>query len=138
MSLIYEKSCGTIVIKDNQVLIIESLEGIYGFPKGHVENNETEIETALRETKEETNLDVLIEDKYRFITNYIVNDNINKDVVYFIASPIEPIDIVPQDEEIKSIKWVNFEDVESLLQYDNIKKIWLEALNAIQKRKSKN
>ena len=31
-----EKSCGAIVIYQGKVLLIESKEGIIGFPKGHV------------------------------------------------------------------------------------------------------
>ena len=32
-----EKSCGAVVINNGQVLLIQSNEGIYGFPKGHME-----------------------------------------------------------------------------------------------------
>ena len=61
-----EKSCGAVVYKiiNNQIFfLIEKMQrGHFSIPKGHVENNETEIETALREIKEETNLDVLEDD----------------------------------------------------------------------------
>ena len=41
-----EKSCGIIVFDDkNRVLMVKHKEGHYGFPKGHVEPNETENET---------------------------------------------------------------------------------------------
>ena len=40
----FEKSCGAVVFTkiDNKIkyLIIKSLEGIYGFPKGHMELDE--------------------------------------------------------------------------------------------------
>ena len=46
--MLFEKSCGAVVIrkKDNVVetLIIQMLGGHWSFPKGHVENNETEID----------------------------------------------------------------------------------------------
>ena len=45
-----EKSCGCIITKDNKVLLIKQTKGHWGFPKGHVEKNETEIETAIRPT----------------------------------------------------------------------------------------
>lgn len=52
----FEKSCGAIVFTrqngEIEYVIIQSLEGWYGFPKGHMEQNETEIETALREVRE--------------------------------------------------------------------------------------
>ena len=53
----YEKSFGAVVftrINNNiKYLLIQNLEGIYGFPKGHVEKEEKEEETALREIYEE-------------------------------------------------------------------------------------
>ena len=54
----YEKSCGAIIVSENKVLVIKQKSGFYGFPKGHMEELETEIETVIREVKEETNLDV--------------------------------------------------------------------------------
>ena len=56
-----EKSCGCVVFNDNKVLIVKSLNGVYGFPKGHIEENETDVECAIRETFEETGIEVKIE-----------------------------------------------------------------------------
>lgn len=46
--MIIEKSCGAVVFtKVNECIkyiIIQSKEGFYGFPKGHAEENETELE----------------------------------------------------------------------------------------------
>ena len=54
----YEKSCGFIAYQlcnnTREYLVLQSLNGDFGFPKGHVEKDETEYETALRELKEET------------------------------------------------------------------------------------
>ena len=57
-----EKSCGCIVIDGDQVLLIKNNYGRWTLPKGHMEKGETEQETAIREVKEETNLDVNEED----------------------------------------------------------------------------
>ena len=59
----HEKSCGAVIIKNNKVLVLQQVAGHWGFPKGHVEKGETEVETAIREIKEETNLDVEINEK---------------------------------------------------------------------------
>lgn len=125
-----EKACGCIIINDNKVLMVYQNNGLVGFPKGHVENDETEEETAIRETKEETNLDVSINKDLRFETNYIVNGNIYKEVVYFISKKLSN-DIIKQDKEIKDIKWIPIDEVLDLLQYDNIKKLWKEVLKKI-------
>lgn len=60
-------------IKDNTVLLIQSSGYKWGFPKGRQEKNETVIETALRELKEETGIILTDEDisksKYIKINN---------------------------------------------------------------------
>ena len=61
-----EKSCGCIIIENGKVLLIQQTKGHWGFPKGHVEAFETESETAIREVKEETNLDVKIDENKRY------------------------------------------------------------------------
>ena len=129
----YEKSCGTIVINDNKVLVIQQKQGFWGFPKGHMEQGENEIETAIRETKEETNLDVIIEDKTRFCLTYFIEDkNIHKEVVYFVAKVDGKVDIKPQIEEVNSIAWIDIAKVEDILTFDNLKELWERILNHIK------
>ena len=129
----YEKSCGTIVINDNKVLVIQQKQGFWGFPKGHMEQGENEIETAVRETKEETNLDVIIEDKTRFCLTYFIEDNnIHKEVVYFVAKVDGKVDIKPQIEEVNSIAWIDIAKVEDILTFDNLKELWERILNHIK------
>lgn len=127
-----EKSCGTICINNEKVLIIKQMQGFYGFPKGHVEIGETEVETAIRETKEETNIDVVVDEDLRFSLSYIVNDNIDKEVVYFVAKPLNSF-ITIQESELLDAKWVNIEDVESILTFDNLKDLWKSVLVKIKK-----
>jgi 8-oxo-dGTP pyrophosphatase MutT (NUDIX family) len=49
---------GTIIVSpNNKILLIKGRKsGKWSFPKGHAEQNETELECALRETYEETGL----------------------------------------------------------------------------------
>ena len=64
--LLYEKSCGAVVCcqKDNDIkyLLVCEHGGYWVFPKGHMEAGESEHETAMREVKEETGLDVTFVD----------------------------------------------------------------------------
>lgn len=128
----YEKACGTIVINDGKVLVIKQKQGFWGFPKGHMEQGESEIQTAIRETKEETNLDVIIENKTRFCLNYIIeNKNINKEVVYYIAKVDGKINIKPQIEEVNSIAWIDIDKVEAILTFDNLKELWKNVITQL-------
>ena len=72
-----ETSCGCIIFDKethSKVLIVyEKNRNFWGFPKGHIEEGETEIETALREVKEEVGLDVdIINENYVYILQYII------------------------------------------------------------------
>lgn len=125
-----EKSCGTIIIENNKVLLIQQTDNAWGFPKGHVENNETEQETAIRETKEETNLDVEIIINKKYIINYKINNEIDKEVVFFLAKKTSD-KIKKQDEEIKNIKWVDLTKAFDIITYENTKNLYKEVLKDI-------
>lgn len=124
-----EKSCGCIIIENDKVLLIQQTKGHWGFPKGHVEAFETESETAIREVKEETNLDVKIDENKRYTMEYITDKGTFKQVVLFIAKKISG-DEKFQESEIKSMKWMTYEDAVKMITYDNtrelFKKIWKE------------
>ena len=113
-----EKSCGCIVIENGRVLLIQQRNGHWGFPKGHIEDDETERNAAIRETKEETNIDVEIEDNRMYTENYITDKGNYKEVVYYVAKPINS-EIKRQESEINQIKWVDLADAVEKLTYDN-------------------
>lgn len=125
-----EKSCGTIIIENNKVLLIQQTDNAWGFPKGHVENNEKEQETAIRETKEETNLDVEIISNKKYIINYKINNEIDKEVIFFLAKKTSD-KIKKQDEEIKKIKWVDLTKAFDIITYENTKNLYKEVLKDI-------
>ena len=123
-----EKCCGCIVIKENNVLLIKQNEGHWGFPKGHVEENETEIETATREVKEEINLDVEVDSNKRYTTEYVTNVGKLKQVVFFIAKCIGG-EIKAQECEVSEIRWVKFEEAIKLITYDNTRALFERAID---------
>lgn len=116
-----EKSCGCIILHEEKVLIIKQNNGDWGFPKGHMEENETEIETARREVKEETNIDVEIISDKKYTMEYYTDKGNLKQVVLFLAYP-KNFDLKPQQSEIDIIKWVSIETALNLLTFDNSKK----------------
>lgn len=127
-----EKSCGVIVIKreneEFKILLLEHQKGHISYPKGHVEENETEEETALREVKEETNLDVKLISGFRKVITYSPKENVLKDVVYFLGSPLNE-EVIVQEEEIKSFKWVSFKEVFDLVTHDDDKMLLNEVIS---------
>lgn len=127
----YEKSCGVIVFtRENNCIkyvIIESINGIYGFPKGHVEGNETEIQTALREVFEEVGLKPNIIDGFKeTVEYYIPAVDVQKQVIYFLGE-YKDQNIVFQKDELSSAILMNYEEAIKCFIHENNKKLLYNA-----------
>ena len=127
-----EKACGAVIENDGKILLIFQNNGFWGLPKGHVEKNETEAETAVREVFEETGLWIALDEKNRFEFSYDIKDkNIHKTVVLFTAKVVDDSKFKKQDDEIAEMRWVEKEKVETLLTYDDWKAVWRKIQNVI-------
>lgn len=117
-----EKSCGAVVIRRVKggclTLLIQHRGGHWGFPKGHVEASETEAETAIREIREETGLEVELDTNFRHSVVYCPRDYIEKEVIYFTART-DTRETVPQPEEIRRADWFTFDEASRQLTHDN-------------------
>ena len=125
--MLYEKSCGAIVYRkfhgNTEILLIKHVNsGHWSFPKGHVEEGETEAETAIREVKEETGLDIMLDTTFRETVQYYPRKDTQKVVVYFLAKA-KSYELIPQEEEIAARKWVEIGNAGALLTYENDKTI---------------
>ncbi|MBQ8922154.1 MAG: NUDIX domain-containing protein [Oscillospiraceae bacterium] len=134
--MLHEKSCGAIVYRrfhgNIEILLIKHVNsGHWSFPKGHVEGDETELETARREIKEETGLDVILDQTFRETVSYSPKRDTQKVVVYFLALA-RNYDYVPQEEEIAEIRWVDIIRATHMLTYENDKTIVNKARAAIK------
>lgn len=119
----YEKSCGALVFRkyhgNTELLLIKHANGgHWSFPKGHMEQGETEVQTAIREVYEETGIEILVDESFRETVSYFPKRDTIKDVVYFLAMA-KNVDYRPQPEEISQIRWVEISRVHSILSYDN-------------------
>ena len=126
-----EKSCGAVVYKkeENQIyILIEEMRlGHFSIPKGHVEENETEIETAIREIKEETNLEVILDDKFREVVTYSPYEGCLKDVVFFVAEA-KTFKLINQEIEVSNLYWLMPKAAMDKLTYASDKQIVKKAL----------
>ena len=123
-----EKSCGCIIVDNDKVLLIGARDDegnmFWSFPKGHQEDGETDIETAIRETKEEIGLDVEIVEPEPIITgHYVHGGTVWKEILLFIAKLIGG-DFTLQEDEVELIEWVSFSEASKRL-----KGYYLEAWN---------
>lgn len=133
----FEKSCGAIIVRKNddtfETLLIKMVKGHWSFPKGHVESDETEVETALREIKEETNLDVIIDTRFREITTYSPCPGVLKDVIFFIAMA-KTNDVVVQEEEVESAIWVELNEAIDIVTFECDRQILKKAIKYVEKQ----
>ena len=117
-----EKSCGAIVFRiknaNFQFLVLKMQLGHFSFPKGHVENQETEEETALREIKEETNLEVKLDTGFKETITYSPFEGIIKDVVFFVAL-YQKGKIVVQQKEVAQAFWLNEKETYQILSHES-------------------
>ena len=130
----YIKSCGFIVYKQvgakNYYLLIKSLNGDVGFPKGHMEEKETELQTALRELKEETNAEIEIIDGFRKQIEYKMPKmrNTLKQSVYFLGK-YQKNEIIPQVKEVAEAVFLPYEKALECLTFTETKNILICAQN---------
>ena len=139
LSCLYEKSCGAIVIYRSgsryKILLVRNHNGRnYSFPKGHVEKGETEQQTAIREVKEETGLDIEIIDSFREVADYCPFGKIRKRVVFFMAQTMSD-KVTVQREEIDSYIWIDLEEAHTKCTYDNDLRVVRKAKENLYKLK---
>ena len=109
-----EKSCGCIILKDDKVLLIGARDDddklFWSFPKGHQEDGEADTETAVRETKEETNLDVKIIDDEPIRTGHLRRNGATyKEILLFIAEPLND-EMKIQENEVEKAEWIKIDE----------------------------
>ena len=126
-----EKSCGVVVYNmmgsSMEFLIIKHKTGEnWGFPKGHVELEEREDQTALREVEEETGLKVKLVGGFKYRMKYSPKVGTIKEVVYFIGNSKDRI-VKCQESEIVDFRWLNLKDAIDLVTHENSEKILREA-----------
>ena len=138
-----EKSCGVIIFtRENNVrkyVITRGVgmyEGYYGFPGGHMEAGETEQETAIREVKEETGLDVVLYDDFRTVDEHALaregRPNDRKTNVYFLAEH-HGQEFVRQKSEISEIVLLSYDEAMKCLQYEGSRRELTEAEEYLRK-----
>ena len=133
----YIKSCGFVAYKQiesrNYYLIIKSLNGDVGFPKGHMEIEESELQTAIRELKEETGIEVSVIPEFRRQIEYplLLTPNAIKQSVYFLGKCTSD-NILCQESEVAEAEFVSYEDAIERLTFEETKNILRDAELFIQ------
>lgn len=125
------KSAGLVIIQNNKILLLHPTKakwyGTYSFPKGHIENGETILDAAIRETKEESGIiisEIFINKHKEYCIDYKdKKGNVYKKVYYYIVyleDDILPEIIDKKNLQLEEVDWGGF------LNYDeaNLRIFW--------------
>ena len=131
-----DRSCGVVLFNSSKVLLLRHSSvssrggGHWDFPKGHIDDGETEIQTALRELEEETGIaNVDLVEGFRGTITYTFpsgQERIGKEVVFFLATTKKSK--VRLSHEHIDYSWLDFDSAFSRLTYDNARLILRNAI----------
>lgn len=133
-----EKSCGAVIFKANgkrKFLLLHYEGGHWDFVKGHVERNESERQTVLRETREETGLtELTFLEGYREPINYYykrAGETVNKEVVFYLLE--SKTDSIRLSREHVGFVWMSYDIARERLTYKNAKETLRKAHEYLEK-----
>lgn len=124
----YEKSCGIVVFKNDEILLVHHNLGHWGIPKGHVELGETDEETAIREVFEETGISASIIEGFKEKITYSPKEGVEKDVYFFVGVPNDN-NLVPQLTEVSETKFIDIDKALDIITHTDEKNVLEKAIN---------
>jgi len=122
-----EVSAGVIVEREGKYLLARNFRNEWGFPKGHIEENETAKQAAVRECLEETGISVEIIDSEEKRIEYPMKNGTAKIVVYFIAKYVRGE--FKENREVQEIEWLSFDDAYARISFDDMRDLFSEIVN---------
>lgn len=137
LECLYEHSCGAVVCRiingSRRYLLIKNKRSAHwGFPKGHVERGETEMDTAKREVLEETGIHIDIFPNFNEKSEYSIKGKIEKSVAIFLAKTNDTRTLI-QKEEIEDYIWLEYQKAIKTLNFENDKNILKKAENYLNR-----
>jgi len=136
--MLHEKSCGAVVFFKSiqtKYLLLQYEAGHWDFVKGNVELNESEVETVLRELREETGiLATQVIGGFREPIQYFYRrqgETIQKEVVfYLIQANTERVEL--SFEHVGS-EWLDYQHALERLTFKNAREVLQKAHDFLEK-----
>ena len=124
MCKVLKAGCILINVKDKTIaLVYRKKQNDYSFPKGHLEQGESLIDCAIRETAEETKRNcVILEDNPIYVEEYVTPNGENVRLYYYLSKDIGPSN--NNSEDTHDTYWIPYDKVEEFLSYDSLKEVW--------------
>jgi 8-oxo-dGTP pyrophosphatase MutT (NUDIX family) len=114
------------------VLVHRRSPRLWALPKGTPDSGETVEETALRETREETGLEVAIERQLASIRYFFVRGTtrFHKTVHFFLMRPVGGR-LEDHDAEFDEVAWVDLEEALAILNHATERSVVEEAATVL-------
>jgi 8-oxo-dGTP pyrophosphatase MutT (NUDIX family) len=130
-------SSGVVIFRksrsDFEFLLVkqrDSKRGYWIFPKGKAEGKEQPKQTAIREVKEETNLDVSLIDGFEKLITLVTFDDFIKRSVFFLAKTAGKVTLQESDELI-TYTWASIEKARKLIKHPQVREVLEDAYEFI-------
>ena len=130
--MIIKGGCILVNIENKEIALV-CRNGNYSFPKGHLEEGETIVECAIRETIEETGHNCHLYSQKEIAIIYFSNSKGEKVENYFyiaIDDGKSKKEINYKDKEITV--WKKYTEVEETLSHENLKQFWNEIKEKVE------
>jgi 8-oxo-dGTP pyrophosphatase MutT (NUDIX family) len=117
------------------VLVHRRVPPLWALPKGTPDAGETLAETAIRETREETGLQVEIEEPITAISYFFVHrrTRFHKTVHFFLMRPIGGR-LEDHDHEFDEVRWVLIDEALELMTHATEREVVQRAAEILAKR----
>ncbi len=133
-----QKAGALIYAKKGDELYFALVHDIFGYwtlSKGGVEAGETVEQAAVREIKEEVNLDISIKEKIgesEYIASHPEKGKIRKKVTFFLAeSQFVPVTLENHSGGLDDVRWFSIAEVASLKMYDDVTGYMAQAITKL-------
>ena len=132
MNIIKKAGCIVLDINNKSIaLVYREKQNDYSFPKGHLEENESLEECAIRETAEETKRDVILLEKNPiYIEHYETPSGENVEMYYYLAKDNGPSNNTSTDTH--PTIWIPFNEVYDKLTYPSLKTTWINDKDKVE------
>ena len=107
-------------------LVYRKKKNDYSFPKGHIEDGESIVECALRETEEETGRKCKLLSEFPLAIMTYTNSEGEINNYMFLARDMGESEKLIKEEDREQFVWVDYDDVENKLTYQNLRDFWGE------------
>ena len=131
-------SAGGIILNNNKIALVMQTNSTWSFPKGKIEKDESRLQAAIREIKEETGLtDIhLIKEIGTYTRPRMGKDGKNtrdmKQITLFLFTTSQ-VKLEPEKHQAKVARWFTKQEVEKVLSHPRDREFFILNRNVMFK-----